>query len=107
MPPAHPRDLVKTIDQRRISFRLCCRWRSVKNQTSTFKEPTMTRRMEPVFAITFTSSISPTRIFWLSAKPPAALTISARVAVRAYEKLYNRATKSQGEKSRRLKNHAD
>jgi UDP-glucose 4-epimerase len=34
----------------------------------------------------FTSSISPRRIFWLSAKPPAAVTTSARVAVRAFEK---------------------
>src|SRR4029453_14396699 len=72
MPPAHPRDLAKTIDRRRISFQLCCRWLSEKDRTSKFTEPTTTRQMEPVFAITFTSSISPTRIFGLLPKPPAA-----------------------------------
>src|SRR4029450_9265231 len=105
-PPVRLRNLAKTIGRRRISFPLCYRWRSVKDQTSKFTEPTTIRRMEHVFAITFTSSILPTRISWLWAKPPAAVRNSAPVAVRAFEKGSNRAAKSLDEKSRRSKNHA-
>src|SRR6188474_2451512 len=62
--------------------------------------------MERVFAITFTSSISPRRTFWLSAKPQVAVTISARAAGRAFEKSSNRAAKSLDEKLKQSKNHA-
>ena len=57
-----------------------------ENRTWKSTAPTTTRRMEPVFAITFTSSISLMHISWRSAKAPAAVTISALVAVQAFKK---------------------
>ena len=83
---AHRRNLAKTIGRRRISFPLCYRWRSVKDRTSKSMEPTTTRRTEHVFATTFTSSIWPTRTFWLSAEAAADVTTSARAAAPVFEK---------------------
>ena len=107
MPLAHRRNLARTIARRRISFRLCCRWRSVKNPTSKSTEPTTTRRMERVFATTSTSSISRARTFWRLGERASGCYNLGTGGGSSVREVIESPAKSLDEKSTRSKNHAD